>query len=53
VGLDDCLLPIIVNGGFFGCEEAGTYVDPDRSQHEGCGNAPSIIDAAGGNNRDW
>src|SRR5215469_9865402 len=51
VGLDDRLLPIIVNGSFFGRKEAGAYVDPDRSQHEGRSNAPPIVDAAGGNTR--
>jgi hypothetical protein len=32
VGLDDCLLPIVVNWGLFGCQESCADVDPDRSQ---------------------
>ena len=53
VGLDDRLLPIVVNGGFFGCQSPCADVDPDRSQHESCGDAASIIDTSRGDNRDW
>jgi hypothetical protein len=51
VGLDDCLLPIIVNGCFFGCQKSCADVDPYRSQHEGYGDTASIIDTACGDNR--